>query len=195
MRAIHATRAIAAPPVTASLRAEACAVRCDLSSGRPVPVAPAGASAPGQPRGLAPMRRRAPRGGQPNRSTGRDRSACTRRARARIAGTKPVGGPRVEPVLPPQAQDAQRAGGAVECAARCGRPAGRRTGWAARSSPSVACAPGCTPPRRSRSRTGCAAGRGPTRTGRVARGSVTSGCAARAGGWPHPACRASVTTM
>ncbi len=59
---------------------------------------------------------------------------------------------RVEPVLPPHAQDARAPRPCDPPAARSARRAGRRTASAGRSSPSAAWGPGRRPPRCSRSR-------------------------------------------
>ncbi len=68
------------------------------------------------------------------------------------------------------------------CAARCVRRAGRPTTGAARSSPSDVCARARRPPRRSRSGTGCAAGRDPTPVGRAVPGTRRWAAPARPGG-------------
>ena len=69
---------------------------------------------------------------------------------------------RLEPILPPDAQDAQRARRALQPRLDPAHQTRRRTGSAARSSPSAACAPARKPPTGSRSRTGARRACGPT---------------------------------
>ena len=75
---------------------------------------------------------------------------------------------RVEPVLPPHAQDAAAPRPCDPPAARSGRRAGRRRASAGRSSPIAASGPGRRPPRCSRSRRAPAGTPGPRRAGRAA---------------------------
>ena len=120
---------------------------------------------------------RAARSGRRRRTAACASSASAKRRHERRLGQ------RVEAVLPPQPEDAERSSRRGRSAARSGRRAGRRTGSAARSSPSAAWLPGRRPPRRSRSRTARAAASRSQTNGSSGARNATPG-SARPGGTP-----------